>query len=178
MTFDDIKSIKELDREQVYNTIVRGIDDLHKDLFLKYCKITLTDYHHLFDIESFTTKRYPTDNLPQGYNALEYVLPTLKRVFYKFFIKTPEIFDNPYFTGKLELFQLHFDLVEFLEFFSRKYDKNWNCLEDFEYLDSVSEILTLIVHDYVAQKVNLVQSTPQKEILSQIRDKKIERINN
>lgn len=178
MTFDNIKSIKELDREQVYDAIVRGLDDDHKEQFLKYCKMTLTEYHQLFDIESFTTKRYPTDNLPQGYNALEYVLPTLKRVYFKFFIKTPEIFDNPYFKNKLELFQLHFDLVDFLKFFSKKYDKNWNCLEGFEYLDPVSEVLTLIVQEYVAQKVHIVQSTPQNEITSRIREKKIEKINN
>jgi hypothetical protein len=93
-------------------------------------------------------------------------------------IKTPEIFENPYFTNKLELFKLQFDLVEFLNFFSKKFDNNWNCLSDFEYLDPVSEVLTLIVQDYVSQKVNLVQSTPQSEITSIIREKKIEKINN
>ena len=179
MTNQDIKSIKELDQDYMYELLRRGIvDENLQELFLKFCKITITEYHHLFDIESFTTKRYPTENLPEGYNALEYVLPTLKRVFSKFYIKTPEIFDNPYFTNKLELYQLQFDLVEFLKFFSDKFDKNWNCLEDFEYLDPVSEVLTLIVQDYVCQKVNIVQSTPHNEIASIIRDKKIERINN
>ena len=178
MTFEDIKSIKELDRKSVYDALSRGIDENLKEQFLKYCKTTLTEYHHLFDIESFTTKRYPTDNLPDGYNALEYVLPTLKRAYSKFYMKTPEIFDNPYFTNKIELFKLQFDLVEFLEFFSKKYDKNWNCLSDFEYLDPVSEVLTLIVQEYIAQKVHLVQSTPQNEITSRIREKKIEKINN
>jgi len=179
MTLKDIKSIKELDDDYMYDLLCRGI--LDEDLqiqFKKICKITITEYHHLFDIESFTTKRYATDNLPDGYNALEYVLPTLKRVFSKFYIKTPEIFENPYFTNKLELFKLQFDLVEFLNFFSKKFDNNWNCLSDFEYLDPVSEVLTLIVQDYVSQKVNLVQSTPQSEITSIIREKKIEKINN
>jgi len=38
--------------------------------------------------------------------------------------------------------------------------------------------LTLIVQEYIAQKVHLVQSTPQNEITSRIREKKIEKINN
>jgi hypothetical protein len=179
MTTQEIKSIKELDQDHMYELYTRGIHDEDlQELFKKLCKITITEYYHLFDIESFTTKRYPTENLPEGYNALEYVIPTLKRVFSKFYIKTPEIFENPYFLNKLELFKLQFDLVEFLEFFSRKFDKNWDCLNDFEYLDPVSEVLTLIVQDYVSQKVNLVQSTPQNEITSIIREKKIEKINN
>lgn len=179
MTVNDIKSIRELDNDYMYDLLCKGIVDYDLQVqFKKICKITITQFYHLFDIESFTTKRYPTENIPEGYNALVYVLPTLKRVFSKFFIKTPEIFENPYYTNKLELFKLHFDLVEFLEFFSKKFDKNWNCLVDFEYLDPVSEVLTLIVQDYVAQKVNLVQSTPQSEITSIIRDKKIDKINN
>jgi hypothetical protein len=178
MNFNDIESIKELDQDYMYDLLCRGISDEDlQERFKKLCKITITEYHHLFDIESFTTKRYATENNPEGYNALEYVLPTLKRAFSKFYIKTPEIFENWLFTNKLELFQLQFDLDEFLKFFSAKFDKNWNCLNDFEHLDPVSEVLTLIVHDYVAQKVNLVQSTPQNEITSRIRDKKIEKIN-
>ncbi len=179
MNFNDIKSIKELDLEIVYDTLCSGIRDTElQSKFRKLSKKTLSEYHHLFDIDAFTTKRYQTENNPDGYNALQYVLPTLKRVFSRFFIKTPEVFENNLFTGKLELFQLQFDLEEFLLFFSKKYEKNWNCLQGFENLDAVSEVLTLIVQDYVSQKIEVVHSTPQNEIKSIIRDKKIDSINN
>jgi len=58
MTNQDIKSIKELDQDYMYELLRRGIvDENLQELFLKFCKITITEYHHLFDIESFTTKR-------------------------------------------------------------------------------------------------------------------------
>ncbi len=179
MNFLNIKSIKELDLEVVYDTLCYGIRDQElQNKFRTLCKKTVCYYHYLFDTDVFTTKRYQTENNPDGYNTLEYILPTLKRVFSKFFIKTPEVFENNLFTGKLELFQLQFDLEEFLLFFSSKYEKNWNCLKDFENLDPVSEVLTLIVQDYVSQKIEVVHSTPQNEIKSIIREKKIDSINN
>jgi len=179
MNFNDIKSIKELDLEIVYDTLCTGINDtVLQNNFREMCKVTIVKYHYLFDTDVFTTKRYQTENNPDGYNVLQYILPTLKRVFSRFFIKTPEIFENNLFTAKLELFQLQFDLEEFLLFFSKKYENNWNCLHDFENLDVVSEVLTLIVQDYVSSKIEIVHSTPQNEIISTIREKKIESINN
>ena len=47
------------------------------------------------------------------------------------------------------MFQLQFNLVEFLTFLSDKYIKNHNKLNDFKNLDTDSEILTLIVEDYI-----------------------------
>jgi hypothetical protein len=179
MNFNDINSIKELDIEIYYDTLCFGIKDLElQNKFRKMCKDTIVKYHNLFDTEVFTTKRYHAENNPDGYNALQYVLPTLKRVFSRFFIKTPEVFENKLFTGKLELFQLQFDLEEFLLFFSKKYEKNWNCLQDFENLDAVSEVLTLIVQDYISQKIEFVHSTPLDKIKTLIRDKKIDSIKN
>lgn len=177
MTFDHISSIRELNDEPLFSVLLDGIPPDLQDNFRKLLTLTVTDYAHLFDDECFITKRYQTENVPEGYNTLQYILPTLKRVFVKFYVKTPDIFENFYFRNKRELFQLQFNLKEFLEFLSDKYKKNWNCLQDFENLDSVTEVLTLIVQDYISSKVNVVQSTPQNEITSRIRQIKIEQIN-
>ena len=74
---------------------------------------------------------------------------------------------------RLELFQLQFNLVEFLNFISDKFKKNHNILNDFKNLDTDGEILTLIVEDYLASKVSYILSLNVSNIQKEIRDVKI-----
>ena len=76
---------------------------------------------------------------------------------------------------RLELFQLQFELEDFLKFLSNKFKKNHNILDDFENLDKYSELLTLIVEEYKASKVSFVASVHSGEIESEIRDIKLTR---
>ena len=71
------------------------------------------------------------------------------------------------------MFQLQFNLVEFLTFLSDKYIKNHNKLNDFKNLDTDSEILTLIVEDYIASKISYISSMHASDIPVEIRDIKI-----
>lgn len=74
---------------------------------------------------------------------------------------------------RLELFQLQFNLVEFLTFISDKFKKNHNILNDFKNLDTDGEILTLIVEDYIASKISYILSLNVSNIQKEIRDVKI-----
>ena len=74
---------------------------------------------------------------------------------------------------RLELFQLQFNLVEFLTFLSDKYKKNHNILNDFINIDTDSELLTLIVEDYIASKISYILSLNVSNIQKEIRDVKI-----
>ena len=74
---------------------------------------------------------------------------------------------------RLELFQLQFNLVEFLIFISDKFKKNHNILNDFKNLDTDGEILTLIVEDYIASKISYILSLNVSNIQKEIRDIKI-----
>ena len=57
--------------------------------------------------------------------------------------------------------------------YSDKFIKNHYVLDDFKNLDTDSEILTLIVEDYMASKISYVASVKQSDIQREIRDIKI-----
>jgi hypothetical protein len=167
----DFKSLADLDNEVLYNTLCGGVnkpeDIKHlKDLF----KYTTTLHYDLFTDPIFFEKKDVDSNI-----VIEYVLPTLRRAYSKFFINTPGIFSTSNYQNRLELYQLQFNLREFLEFLSNKFLKNYTKLNDFENLDTNSEILTLIVEDYIGSKVSYVASVPVDEIQKEIRDIKLSR---
>lgn len=174
MNFKDAKSLKDLDNELLYNTLCQGVNDQShvthlKDLF----KDTTTLHYHLFDSPVFTEKKNKTEDNPEGYNLLEYILPSVRRAYSKFFINPPSIFNNPNSYSRLELFQLQFNLQELLNSISDKFIKNVDCLNDFQFLDIDSELLTLIIEDYLASKVKYVSSVNSFDIQKEIRDIKI-----
>ena len=127
----------------------------------------------MFDNPIFTEKRNKTEENPEGNHLLEYILPTIRRVYSKFFINPPNMLVSSIENKRLELFQLQFNLVEFLTFLSDKYIKNHNKLNDFKNLDTDSEILTLIVEDYIASKISYISSMHASDIPVEIRDIKI-----
>ncbi len=171
----EFKSLKDLDSDHLYTTLCGGINSQSDikhlmDLF----KDTTRLHYDLFTDPIFFEKKDSDSN-----SVIEYVLPTLRRAYSKFFINTPGIFStstyqNPVNT-RLELYQLQFNLREFLEFLSDKFLKNYDKLNDFENLDTNSEILTLIVEDYIGSKVSYVTSVPVDEIQKEIRDIKLSR---
>ena len=127
----------------------------------------------MFDNPIFTEKRNKTEENPEGNHLLEYILPTIRRAYSKFFLNPPSILVSSVENKRLELFQLQFNLVEFLTFLSDKYIKNHNKLNDFKNLDTDSEILTLIVEDYIASKISYISSMHASDIPVEIRDIKI-----
>ena len=174
MDFKDSKSLKEFDNDRLYDALCKGLshpDDISylKDLF----KDTTTLHHHLFDDPIFTEKRNKTEENPDGNNLLEYILPSLRRVYSKFFINPPSMLVSSIESKRLEFFQLQFNLVEFLTFLSDKFKKNHNILNDFTNIDTDSELLTLIVEDYLASKVSYILSLNVSNIQKEIRDIKI-----
>lgn len=176
MNFKDVKSLKEFDNDMLYDILCKGIshpDDIShlKELF----KDTTTLHYHLFDNPFFTEKKNKTEENPDGDNLLEYVLPTVRRAYSKFFINPPGILTSSIENKRLELFQLQFNLVEFLTFLSEKFIKNHDKLDDFKNLDTDSEILTLIVEDYISSKISYIASMHTSDIPKEIRDIKISR---
>jgi hypothetical protein len=174
MNFKDAISLKELNNDDLYEVLCRGVREEQnvnhlKDLY----KDTTTLHYRLFDDPIFTERKNKTEENPEGNNLIEYILPSLTRVYSKFFINPPSIFLNSNYLPRLELFQLQFNLIEFLEVLSKKFKKNYECLKDFKNLDTDSEILTLIVEDYVASKVSYVTSIKNSDIQKEVRNIKI-----
>lgn len=111
------------------------------------------------------------------------ILPAVRRVWAKVFIETPKIFEMPklvtevrgYVPDKrLEMYQLSFDINDFLDYLLDMFKKTKGLLNSFEFLDKTQETLTLIVDNYVAKLVNSV--TTCDDISKEIRDLKIKKV--
>jgi hypothetical protein len=75
---------------------------------------------------------------------------------------------------RLELYQLSFNIDDFIEYLIDMFNKTKNLLIHFEFLDKTQETLTLIVDNYVAKLVNGV--TTCDDIAKEIRDLKIQKV--
>jgi hypothetical protein len=175
-----IKSLKDIS-EQVLSSlssviVPSGIDVEHSKKLRSIFEDTIQNYSHLFEDKVFT-------RVSDEHSVIEYILPTIKRAYSKFYIKVPGVFelqnnskmDTKYQKRRLELFQLQFDLKDFLTFLSLKFKSNCDILEDFKNLDKESEILTLIVEDYIVSKIRFVSSVNFSDIEREIRSIKLER---
>lgn len=141
------KSLSEFDDVDIFRPLIKGIKDENQQqqltkLFQKACQ----EYSDLFT-DDFWFQNYYNES------PIEYILPTIRRVYASFFIQTPTLFKAG--DKRLELFQLQFNLEEFLKEISAKLEKNIKNLEDFNHLDLASTVLQLIVDNYVAEKVQL-----------------------
>ena len=111
------------------------------------------------------------------------ILPSIRRVWGKVYVETPNIFEMPkavtqvpgYIPDKrLELYQLSFDVNEFIDYLIDMFNNTKGLLKDFEYLDKTQETLTLIVDNYIAKLIRNV--TNCNDIEQEIRDLKIKKV--
>lgn len=151
----DFNSLQEYDNDEVYGVMLQGIigstlNDQLLGLYQDTCRI----HYHLFEDDFFKQKFFSSDDDKDGslnWQILSYILPSVRRVFVTFFMNVPTLFEND--PKRKELFQLQFDLEEFLTELSNKLKNNITILDNFKNLDRGSEILQLIVNDYVASKI-------------------------
>jgi len=164
----DKKSLSEYDNDDIYDALLVGVKDPEfKKHLLELYQDTCRIHYHLFEDDFFKQRFFSDENRVygdiEGDNILGYILPAIRRVFATFFINIPTIFNND--EKRTELFQLHFNLVEFLTELSEKLKNNITILDDFKNLDRGSEILQLIVNDYVSSKIKKTRiNNPTQEI--------------
>jgi len=158
---------------------LRGLEENHtlvlEEFFMDCCFkfFPILEKGRIFEID-------PTQNLE------DYILSTIKKVYVRFFIDIPEIFSLSSVLSSdpevilhdkkcLELFQLSFDLEEFLEFMVQKLISSFESIKQFENLHTSTTILNLIVDDYVASKI---KKSRVNNPLKMIRHLKIKKIKN
>jgi hypothetical protein len=120
---------------------------------------------HLFEDDIFQGSFYESDD-----DFLDLILPSIRRVWAKFFIETPEILTD----YQKELYRLSFDIDEFIDYLLIMIPKVKTSLFHFDELDRTLETLTLIVDNYVAKSIR--KCIESQNILEEIRDKKITKI--
>jgi len=138
-------SIVELKDEAISNALLRSINGENRD-HLKELMID-TCQSNLFSDSFWFTEL-------DGDYPIEYVLPAVRKVFVSFFIQIPPILESD--PKRVELFQLQFNLDEFLVEISNKI-KIIERFSDFEHIDKPSTVLQFIVDNYVAGKIKMTR---------------------
>lgn len=150
--------------------------------FLEYYEMTLTyvidEKSKLFDNPEFDGSLYEGED-----ETLDLILPSIRRLFAKVFIDTPKIFQpSPEIMsvkgfvpdGRLELFQLYYNIDEFIDYLIEYLSLSKNCLERFHYIDRTSTTLEIIVDNYIGKLIKQVLES--QDIKKDIRDLKIKNL--
>jgi len=117
---------------------------------------------HLFETNDLSGSFYPEDD-----DTLDLVFPAIRRVWGKVFVDPPQILKEK----KLELFQLLFDIDDFIDYLLDIMPKVKTSLIEFDKLDRTAETLVLIVDNYIA---GLLEATRNRDdIQMEIRDLRI-----
>lgn len=130
------------------------------------------------------------DDIFQDVSIQELILPAIRRVWGMIYLQPPSIFKPKYIDGglvsnnlnksnsirasKLELYQLSFNIEDFLNYLKDMIDKNKNCLDGFEYLDKPLELIELICDNYIAKLVDSVNNS--ENLTEDIRNEKLRKI--
>ncbi len=162
---DKKKSILDLKKDADFRSLL--VDTLCQGIRLTSDFRDVLDYVideklHLFEIDDFFGSFYLEDD-----DTLDLIFPAIRRVWGKIFVDPPQILKEK----KLELFQLLFDIDDFINYLLDIMPKVKTSLIEFDKLDRTAETLILIVDNYIA---GLLESTRNREDIQQeIRDLRI-----
>lgn len=166
-------------KDALIDSLTGGITDEWMDYFEMTMNYVICEKHHLFKDEEFTGTLYEDED-----EILDLILPTVRRVFGKVFVTPPRIFitdetilaqvNNYKSDGRLELFRLHYDIDEFIDYLLDVFPKTKRCLTEFENIDRSSTTLEIIVDNYIGKLVKIV--TESEDIAQDTRDMKLKRM--
>lgn len=154
------KSLSHLDDPNIFGTLLLGFQGEEREHLQELFEDACRKHYHLFEDEFWFQDL-------NGDMPIEYILPCIRRAFASFFIQTPNLLQHD--PKRLELFQIQFNLEEFLNEVKIKLISNFNKLDDFENLDIASTLLHIIVENYVAGKINLTKVTNPTQMVRQIK---------
>jgi len=175
---DKIKDEKY--RNAIIDALTGGIGDEFQEYFDMVMNYIIDEKLELFNTEVFKGSLYEGDD-----DLLDMILPSVKRVFGKVFIDPPKIFiPEPIVSavkgykedGRMELFQLHYNIDEFIDYLIKILPNSKGCLLQFENIDRSPKTLEIIVDNYIGGLIKKVLEST--DIKKDIRDLKIKNIIN
>jgi hypothetical protein len=178
----DKKSFIELYKEEHYrkaivDALCQGVDAQYIPSFKSLLEYVITKYD-LFDRDEFKGALYLDED-----ETLDLILPAVRRVFGKVFMDPPKIFVvDPQIAavkgykedGRLELFRMHYDIDEFLDYLVTHLLSSKDILSQFDHIDKAVTTLEIIVDNYIAGIVKKVLDSD--DIKRDIRDLKIKKM--
>ena len=126
-------------REIILDTLCQGIKNASE--FRDVLDYVLDKKIYLFEVFEFQGTLYDGDE-----EILDLIMPSIRRVWGKVYITPPSMLREK----RLELFELLFDIDDFLDYLVLILPKTANKLEMFDSLDRTQETLQLIVDNYIA----------------------------
>ena len=155
-----------------------GITDEWMEYFEMTLDYVITKKYDLFEGSEFSGSLYEGED-----DILDLILPSVRRVFGKVFVDPPKIFvPDRILTevkgykddGRLELFRLHYDVDEFIDYLINQLTVSKDCLISFQYIDKSITTLEIMVDNYIAKLVKMVLDSDDIKI--DIRDLKIKKM--
>jgi hypothetical protein len=157
------------------DSLTGGITDEWLEYFEMTLNYVITEKYQIFDKPEFEGSLYEGDD-----ETFDLILPAVRRVFGKVFVDPPKIFVvDPMIAkvkgykedGRLELFRLHYDIDDFLNYLVTHLVPSKEILKSFEYIDRSITTLEILVDNYIAMLVKKVLDST--DIKKDIRDLKI-----
>lgn len=167
-------------KEAIIDSLTGGITEEWMDYYEMTMEYVINEKYHLFDRDDLKGSLYDGED-----DVMDLILPSVRRVFGKVFINTPPLFNISSgiseISGlkkdiRLELFQLYYDVDEFIDEFIDQMIKNKNCLHNFKNIDKTSTTLEIIVDNYISGLLKRVLEC--NDVKTEIRDLKIKKMIN
>lgn len=154
-------------REIILDTLCQGIKNASE--FRDLLEYVLDKKLYLFEGFEFQGTLYEGDD-----DILDLIMPSIRRVWGKIYITPPSLLREK----RLELFELLFDIDDFLDYLVMILPKSSTKLEIFENLDRTNETLQLIVDNYISGLFQLAYNsdTLSEDIKSAKRNKNLKKI--
>jgi len=175
---DNIKN--ENYRNAIIDALTGGIADEFQEYFEMVMNYVIDEKLEIFNKEEFKGSLYDGDD-----EFLDMILPSVRRVFGKVFIDPPKMFIPDTIVssvkgykedGRMELFQLHYNIDEFIDYLIEILPKSKDCLSQFENIDRSPKTLEIIVDNYIGGLIKKVLES--NDIKQDIRDLKIKNLIN
>ena len=160
------------------DSLTAGITDEFMEYFEMTMNYVINEKYHLFDKPEFHGSLYEGED-----ETLDFILPSIRRIFGKVFIDPPKIFVvDPQIAsvkgykedGRLELFRMNYDIDDFIDYLITHLISSKDILKQFEYIDKGITTLEIIVDNYIAGLVKKVLDSD--DIKRDIRDLKLKKM--
>ncbi len=125
------------------------------------------------------------DNLFENCSLYNLILESFRKVHDKVFIHTPDIFNTSMYhfhqlseikSKRLDYYKISFDIKHYVSYLKDIIEKNKNSLDGFTSLDKPTELMNLIVDNYIAMMIDKVNNINKEDLDSEIRNIKLNKI--
>ena len=161
-------------RDALIKTISGGINDQSlKDSFINELNHLLDNRVDIFDNELLIGYLYEDEDKME-----DLVFPSVRRAWSQVFINPPSLFSfssDEQYDKRGELFQLLWNVDEFLDYLLETLPKVKGSLKNFKYLDKTAQTLELIVQNYINGLIDKCKGKRGTELVIEIRDLKIKK---